>query len=233
MDSDRYCLTIGLLPCEPLDVDDIFKTVDGCDFALATFVAPSYDLDFVVFANRYRSNLPAVSYFIPQVGFSRHQSCRHTPCLSRSSLFSGADMISLRLLDGALWWAARDLRRDEETTASMVRKSFNIDHISWSHTALYFCHGSGELLGQSASRQVRSRMMSNLWWRFVGSASASTGARLFLVADTGCQDRIVKVDFRPCSSASLDVQASCLCARPVVASNILVVTVIFDISTSV
>jgi len=44
-------LAVGLLPRHTLDVDDIFETVNRCDFSFAAFGGASVDNDFVVLAN--------------------------------------------------------------------------------------------------------------------------------------------------------------------------------------
>ena len=56
-DTERHALTIALLARDPFHMDDIFKAVDGSDFALATFVAAAHDNDFVVFAEGDRRDL--------------------------------------------------------------------------------------------------------------------------------------------------------------------------------
>lgn len=51
MDADWYRLPIRLLAGDALNVDDVFETVDGCDFAFTTFVGAAGDDDFVIFAD--------------------------------------------------------------------------------------------------------------------------------------------------------------------------------------
>jgi len=46
-------LAVGLLFGDPFNMDDVFKTVDGCDFAFTAFVRASGHDDFVVFADGY------------------------------------------------------------------------------------------------------------------------------------------------------------------------------------
>jgi len=43
MNTDGYRLSVGLLAGNTLNVDDIFKTVDRCDFAFAAFIRPTSD----------------------------------------------------------------------------------------------------------------------------------------------------------------------------------------------
>ena len=57
VDAQRHRLTVGFLAGDALDVDDIFETVDGGDFALAAFVGAADDGDFVVFADGHRADL--------------------------------------------------------------------------------------------------------------------------------------------------------------------------------
>ena len=61
--SQRYALPVALLAHDTLDVDDVFETVDGCDFALAAFVGPAGDYDFIVFADGDRANLPGREWY--------------------------------------------------------------------------------------------------------------------------------------------------------------------------
>jgi hypothetical protein len=51
-DSDRYRLAVALLAADALDVDNVFETVDGSDFALATLVGSTLNDDLVIFADR-------------------------------------------------------------------------------------------------------------------------------------------------------------------------------------
>lgn len=57
MNAERYRLTVGLFPDDSLNVHDVFETVDGYDFAFAAFVGSSSYKNFVVFADRDRSDL--------------------------------------------------------------------------------------------------------------------------------------------------------------------------------
>lgn len=41
-------------------MDDVFQTVDGCDFALGVLVGATDDADFVVFADGDRADLQTV-----------------------------------------------------------------------------------------------------------------------------------------------------------------------------
>ena len=41
MDADGYGLAIGFFAGDTLDVDDVFETVDGGDFAFTAFVGTS------------------------------------------------------------------------------------------------------------------------------------------------------------------------------------------------
>lgn len=50
-DADLHALPVRLLLRQTLDVDDVFETVDGGDFAFAALVAAAHDEDFVVFAD--------------------------------------------------------------------------------------------------------------------------------------------------------------------------------------
>ena len=57
MDTDGDGLAGRLFLDDTLDVDDVFKTVDGCDLALATLIGASYDSDFVVLSDGDRPDL--------------------------------------------------------------------------------------------------------------------------------------------------------------------------------
>lgn len=59
MDADWHRLPVDLFPGDAFDVDDIFETIYGGDFALAAFDArgAAGNDDFVVFANGDRADL--------------------------------------------------------------------------------------------------------------------------------------------------------------------------------
>ena len=61
MDTERNRLTIHFFPIDTLDMDNVFQTVDGGDFAFATFVRTARDEDLVVFADGYCFDLRAKS----------------------------------------------------------------------------------------------------------------------------------------------------------------------------
>lgn len=44
-------MPVGLFSHDPLNVHDVFKAVDGYDFAFAAFVGAARDHDFVIFAD--------------------------------------------------------------------------------------------------------------------------------------------------------------------------------------
>jgi hypothetical protein len=49
--ADRHGLAVRLLPRDALDVNEIFETVHGGDFAFSAFVGAADNCDFVVFAD--------------------------------------------------------------------------------------------------------------------------------------------------------------------------------------
>lgn len=51
MDSDGDRLAVYLLPCDALDVDDVFETVDGDDLAFTALEGATGDDYLVVFAD--------------------------------------------------------------------------------------------------------------------------------------------------------------------------------------
>lgn len=51
VNADWHGLPVRLLARDALDVDDVFQTVDGCDFAFTAFVGAAGDDDFVIFAD--------------------------------------------------------------------------------------------------------------------------------------------------------------------------------------
>jgi len=51
MDPKRHALAVAFLAGEALDMDNVFETVDGDDFAFAAFAGAAGYQDFVVFAD--------------------------------------------------------------------------------------------------------------------------------------------------------------------------------------
>lgn len=95
-------------------MDDIFETIDGGDFAIAAFVGPSDDSDFVIFADRDGADLCEKKMSVSWKGPSESvKSAKSTLYLSRSSLLRGALMIVRRTLEGAEKCALRDFLREE------------------------------------------------------------------------------------------------------------------------
>ena len=107
--ADRYALSIGLLPRDSFDVNEVFETVDRCDFAFSAFVGAAYNEDFVVFSDWNATDLRRSCQYhgciIPIESY--------TLCFSRSSLFRGELMIVLRPVEPALKWAFRDFLLEE------------------------------------------------------------------------------------------------------------------------
>lgn len=96
--ADGDGLARGLVLGDPLDVDDIFETVDGGDLAFAALVGASDYSDFIVLSDGDRSDLKL--YYVRGVG--RHWvRCIRTLYFSRSSLLKGALMIVRLTLEGA------------------------------------------------------------------------------------------------------------------------------------
>lgn len=57
VNADGDGLAVGLVPGDPLDVDNVLETVHAGNLALATLVGPTNNGDFVVLADRERANL--------------------------------------------------------------------------------------------------------------------------------------------------------------------------------
>jgi hypothetical protein len=51
VDADGDRLTVGLLARDSLDLNEVFETVDGGDFAFTALVGSSHNGDFVVLAD--------------------------------------------------------------------------------------------------------------------------------------------------------------------------------------
>ena len=88
----------GFVLGDSLDMDDIFQTIDGGDFSFAALVGASDNEDFIVFADRDRSNLEHVR---GGGGVEAMMIRRRTLCFSRSSLLKGALMMVRLTLEGA------------------------------------------------------------------------------------------------------------------------------------
>lgn len=61
MDADRDALAVRFLARDSFDVDEVFQTVNGSDFALAAFVRPSGNDDLVIFSDWNAANLCAIA----------------------------------------------------------------------------------------------------------------------------------------------------------------------------
>jgi len=116
-DANGNRLAVNLFAGDTLDVDNVFETVNGCDLSLTALQgAPSND-DFVVLTDGDGADLYAASRNDSLGTVKLHNYCCRmkglcTPCFSRNSLDSGADMIVLRTEDGAWKWAFRDFLRE-------------------------------------------------------------------------------------------------------------------------
>ena len=51
MNASGNALTVGLFACNSLNVDNIFETVDGGDFALTALICASDDGNLVIFSD--------------------------------------------------------------------------------------------------------------------------------------------------------------------------------------
>jgi len=74
--AEGHGLAVGFLSRHALDVDKIFQTVDGYDFALTAFVAASHYGDFVVFADGDGADIVFFSEFLAERG--AHDSASYT-----------------------------------------------------------------------------------------------------------------------------------------------------------
>lgn len=80
-------------------MDDVFETVDGGDLAIASFVGAAGYGDFVVFADGDGADLGERGVLATADGHKR--ILRHTLYFSRSSLLSGALIMTRRTEEGA------------------------------------------------------------------------------------------------------------------------------------
>lgn len=61
MHGQRHRLPVGLFAHQAFDVNDIFESVHGDDFAFPTFVRAACDQDLVVFADGDGPDLPPIN----------------------------------------------------------------------------------------------------------------------------------------------------------------------------
>lgn len=112
VDADGHSLTGGLLAGDTLDMDDVLEAVHRGDLALLVLVGAANDLDLVALAD---GDAPDLQRLISTLGLNPNLVREPTLYFSRSSLLSGALMMTRRTLEGAEKCALRALRREEET----------------------------------------------------------------------------------------------------------------------
>jgi hypothetical protein len=105
VDAERDALAAGLVAGDTLDVDNVFKAVDGGDLALAALVAATDDGDLVILADGNAANVVLLTQLLAE------GSAHDDTALARGSLeVSGTALAAGRgdHLVGFGWcWATR------------------------------------------------------------------------------------------------------------------------------
>ena len=112
VDAEGHGLAGGLLAGDALDVDDVLEAVHRGDLALLVLVGAADDLDLVALAD---GDAPDLWRSASTLSLNPILVRKPTLYFSRSSLLSGALMMTRRTLEGAEKCALRALRREEET----------------------------------------------------------------------------------------------------------------------
>lgn len=117
VDAEGNRLAGGLVAGDALNVDDVLEAVNRGDLALLVLVEATDDPDLVVLAD---GDAPDLGVCQSDGRGTLNRRRQHTLYFSRSSLLRGALMMSRRTLEGALKWALRDLRLEDETSVHIA-----------------------------------------------------------------------------------------------------------------